>query len=102
LSALTVGYRTNCFFKVAPGYLAKFFGMERAKDSKLCRSKSYVGCNVRLNEQALQRVMRRENRREEPRDNCFLVAATSRNMRELICYGADQRITVALSDVVLI
>lgn len=68
----------------------------------MCKSKSYVGCNVRLSKQAFQQIMRRENRREEPRENCFLVTATSRNMRTLICYGADQRITVALSDVVLI
>jgi hypothetical protein len=35
-------------------------------------------------------------------DNCFLVAAVSREMKKLICYGANTRIAVGAADVVLI
>jgi len=62
----------------------------------------YVGRIVRLKQQALQDVARRGKSRHEPLDNCFLVAAVSREMRQLICYGANLRVAVGAGDVVLI
>ena len=62
----------------------------------------YVGRIVRLKQQALHDVARRGKRRDEPLENCFLVAAVSREMRKLICYGANLRIAVGAADVVLI
>lgn len=63
---------------------------------------NYVGRIVRLNKHAFQEITRRSRRHGEALENCFLVAAVGRGMRKLICYGADLRITVNLSDVVLI
>ncbi len=66
------------------------------------RLEKYVGHIVRLNKQAFQEITRRDRRHKEPLENCFLVAAVSREMRKLICYGANLRITVGVSEVVLI
>lgn len=62
----------------------------------------YVGRIVRLNKQAFQKIAQRAKRQGKALENCFLVAAVSREMRKLICYGADLRIAVSVSDVVLI
>ena len=60
----------------------------------------YVGRIVRLKQQALQKIEKRRGSHQVPFDNCFVVAAVSRELRQLICYGADRR--VAVGDVVLI
>lgn len=62
----------------------------------------YVGRIVRLNKQAFQDVARRNKPNKAPPENFFLVAAVSREMRKLICYGANLRIAVGASDVVLV
>lgn len=65
----------------------------------------YVGRIVRLNKNAFQALLRRARRaRSEGAgvENCFVVAAISREMQTLICYGANLRITVAVADVVLV
>jgi len=62
----------------------------------------YVGRIVRLKEQAFQRVAGRRKVVSEQLENCFLVAAIDRQMRRLICYGANQRIDVGPGEIVLI
>jgi len=62
----------------------------------------YVGKIVRLKQRALDEVTRRGKTRQQPVENCFVVAAVSRGMHTLICYGANLRVTVGAGDVVLI
>lgn len=62
----------------------------------------YVGRIVRLNQRAFQEILGRAKRQGLALENCFLVAGISHEMRKLICYGADLRIMVGASDVVLI
>ncbi len=62
----------------------------------------YVGRIVRLNQRAFQEIARRARNRGGVLENCFLVAGVSREMRKLICYGANLRIVVGATDVVLI
>ena len=62
----------------------------------------YVGRIVRLNQRAFQEIARRARNRGAALENCFLVAGVSREMRKLICYGANLRIVVGPADVVLI
>ena len=69
-------------------------GSETGKDLDMHTLEKYVGRIVRLKQQALQDVARRGKPRKEPLENCFLVAAVSREMRKLICYGANLRIAV--------
>ncbi len=63
---------------------------------------SYVGRIVRLKQHALLRIEKRRGPRLSPPDNCFVVAAVSRELRQLICYGGDRRIAVGVGEVVLI
>lgn len=66
---------------------------------------SYVGRIVRLNANAFQALLKRVRRAKSGGaglENCFIVATISREMRTLICYGADIRITVGIADVVLV
>lgn len=60
----------------------------------------YVGRIVRLKQQAFQEICRRAQCANL--ENCFIVATVSRQMRKLVCYGANLRITVGVADVVLI
>jgi len=62
----------------------------------------YVGRIVRLNKQAYLRVAGRRKYGTEDQENCFLVAAIDRQMRRLICYGANCRIDVGPGEIVLI
>ncbi|WP_301102848.1 hypothetical protein [Propionivibrio sp.] len=62
----------------------------------------YVGRIVRLNKQVFQEFKNRARRKGEALENCFLVAEVSRGVQKLICYGANLRIVVNVSDVVLI
>ena len=62
----------------------------------------YVGRIVRLNQRAFQEILRRARTHGVALENCFVVAGISHEMRKLICYGADLRIMVGTSDVVLI
>lgn len=62
----------------------------------------YVGRIVRLNQRAFQEILGQAKRKGQALENCFLVAGISHEMRKLICYGADLRIMVGASDVMLI
>lgn len=70
-----------------------------------CRMKvleKYVGRCVRLKASAIELLPRRRGYADGEFENCFLVAAISREMKKLICYGANMRIAVGAADVVLI
>lgn len=62
----------------------------------------YVGRVVRLKQQAFLEISRRAKQQGAVLENCFIVATVSREMRKLICYGANLRITVGVADVVLV
>lgn len=62
----------------------------------------YVGRIVRLKQAAYQRIATRRKHVSEEHENCFLVAAIDRGMSRLICYGANHRIDVCPSEIVLI
>jgi hypothetical protein len=72
------------------------------KVSESMKLEKYVGRVVRLKESAFQEIARRAKRHGKALENCFLVAGISAEMRKLICYGADLRIMVGASEVVLI
>jgi len=60
----------------------------------------YVGCVVRLNKAAFQKVKEQADRSGKFVENYFLVASVSQQMRKLVCYGWNLRLTVSMSDVV--
>ena len=62
----------------------------------------YVGRMVRLNKAAFQRIAERAARSGQIVENCFLVASISYELSQLVCYGANMRIAVSLSDVALV
>ena len=63
----------------------------------------YVGRIVRLNQSAFRQLSCNSRQRGvNPPDNYFVVASIRRQMRQLICYGANLRIVVGVADVVLI
>lgn len=62
----------------------------------------YVGRLVRLKQQAFDELPRRKRADGDDVENYFLVATISREMRKLICYGANMRVSVGIADVVLI
>lgn len=62
----------------------------------------YVGHIVRLDQNAFQRLIEKARRRGLVPDNRFLVAAFNRKLRKLICYNADFRVTVSISEVALV
>lgn len=62
----------------------------------------YVGCIVRLNKTAFEKIREQAERSGEFVENYFLVASVSRQMRKLVCYGGNLRLIVPLSDVVLV
>jgi hypothetical protein len=62
----------------------------------------YVGRVVRLNQEAYLEVKAKALRKGQDIENSFIVAEVSRSMRKLICYGANFRIVVDVSDVVLV
>jgi len=62
----------------------------------------YIGRIVRLNQATFREVARQARGQENTLENCFLVAEASREMRKLICYGGNLRITVGASEVALI
>ena len=70
--------------------------------SESIKLENYVGRVVRLKESAFREIVRRARRHGKSLENCFLVAGISAEMRKLICYGADLRIMVGVSEVVLI
>ncbi len=62
----------------------------------------YVGRIVRLNKHVFQEIRHQAKRKGYALENCFVVSEVSRGVKKLICYGANFRIVVSASDVVLI
>ncbi|MDP3538862.1 MAG: hypothetical protein Q8S26_09175 [Azonexus sp.] len=62
----------------------------------------YVGRVVRLNKAAFEKIKEQAGRSGEFLENYFLVASVSKQMRKLVCYGSNLRITVSLADVALV
>lgn len=62
----------------------------------------YVGRIVRLNQRAFRELAKRAKEQGKFLENCFLVAGVSREMRKLICYGANLRLIVGVSEIALI
>lgn len=76
--------------------------LKTGKGSIMHKLERYVGRIVRLNKDVFQDLARRSRANRTPPENCFLVAAVSREMRKLVCYGATLTVSVGASDVVLI
>ena len=66
------------------------------------RLNHYVGRIVRLNKIAFQEIKERAVRQGVALENSFLVAEVNRRLRKIVCYGANFRIEVSLSEVVLV
>lgn len=64
--------------------------------------KLYVGKLVSLRPVKFRLLLTSARLRGQNLDNCFLIGALSRQGRKLICYGSNQRVEVAASDIVLI
>ena len=62
----------------------------------------YVGRIVRLNKITFQEIKDRAVRRGIALENSFLVADVNRKLKKIICYGANFRVVVSFSDVVLV
>jgi hypothetical protein len=62
----------------------------------------YVGHIVRLEQNVFQRLIEQARRRGFVPDNRFLVATANRRLRKLVCYNADFRVTVSVSEVALV
>lgn len=62
----------------------------------------YVGRIVRLNKQAFREIRQQAIRKGYALENCFIVSEVSRGVKKLICYGANIRVVVSASDVVLV
>lgn len=63
--------------------------------------KALVGRYIRLKTAAFKNVARRSSR-SGALENLFVVAAITHGVNKLICYGADQRIAVSPSDVLMV
>lgn len=62
----------------------------------------YVGRIVRLNKNVFHEIKIRAIRKGHALENCFVVSEVNRRLQTLICYGANFRIVVSASDVVLV
>jgi hypothetical protein len=62
----------------------------------------YVGHIVSLERNLFLRLIAKAGRSGFIPDNRFLVAATSRRLRKLVCYNADFRVAVNITDVALV
>lgn len=68
-------------------------------NSKLYR---YLGRIVRLNQQAFREIRQQAIRQGYALENCFIVSEVRLGVKKLICYGANFRVVVSASDVVLV
>jgi len=76
---------------------------ETKGDQKMKKQlEKYVGRVVRLNKATFEKIKEQADRSGEFLENYFLVASVSHQMRKLVCYGWNKRITVSLSDVALV
>jgi hypothetical protein len=62
----------------------------------------YVGRIVRLNQHIFEDLKNRAVRKGHSLENSFLVTEVNRGVKKLICYGANFRVVVDASDVVLV
>ena len=62
----------------------------------------YVGRIVRLNKQAFREIRQQAIRKGYALENCFIVSEVRLGIKKLICYGANFRVVVSASDVVLV
>lgn len=62
----------------------------------------YVGRIVRLNKNVFNEIKTQAMRKGHALENCFVVSEVNRSLKKLICYGANFRIVVSASDVVLV
>lgn len=69
---------------------------------RMSQLQNYIGRIVRLNARAFKELAARAQRRGAALENCFIVAQVKHRARKLVCYGANLRITVCASDVVLV
>lgn len=60
-----------------------------------------VGRYIRLKNAAFQKIEGSVSRRGSL-ENLFVVAAVTRGMNKLVCYGGSMRITVSVYDVVVV
>lgn len=63
---------------------------------------TYVGHIVSLDRNLFRHLIAQAGRTGCTPDNRFLVAAASRRLRKLVCYNADLRVTVSITDVALV
>lgn len=77
-------------------------GEEMEASLQMNALEKYVGRSVRLKKHAFDELPKGRRNREEGVENYFLVATVSRELRKLICYGANMRIAVGAADVVLV
>ncbi len=61
----------------------------------------YIGRNVRLEDSTFRRVSDSTDKRYHL-ENIFVVATVTHGTNKLICYGANRRIAVSLSEVVMV
>ena len=62
----------------------------------------YVGRIVRLNKHVYEEIRIRAIRKGHALENSFIVTEVGQGVRKLICYGANLRIVVDVSDVVFV
>ena len=62
----------------------------------------YVGRIVRLNKTLFLKIKEQAKRKGQELENSFVVSEVSRGVQKIICYGANFRIVVSPSDVVLV
>jgi hypothetical protein len=72
------------------------------REKTMDQLQKYVGRIVSLNKRAYQAITEKARRQGVALENSFIVAAVSRRMRTLVCYGHNFRITVRAADVVLV
>ena len=62
----------------------------------------YVGRIVRLKQDVFERIAAQHKKHGVLLENSFVVASVRHGVHQLICYGANLRITVRASEVVLV
>ena len=62
----------------------------------------YVGKIVHLNKEIFEELKTRAIHQGQLLENYFVVSAVSQNFKKLICYGANFRVVVDVSEVVLV
>jgi hypothetical protein len=95
---MTLSYSSEQFFQL----IRKIASIceNRGEMKKLLQL--YVGRIVRLSNHLFQRIRARAIRQGITVENLFLVVGVDEKMRKLTCYGANFRLVVNVSDVILV